>query len=127
MAEAVGLSASSYAKARAVVAAAEAEPERFGDLPALMDETGNVSGTHREMERRKGAPERHPVHRKAHRRDQTKEMERALWQLEAAVKVIASIEPQDTDPARRVEWADALREVRSTLGRAVKGLTDGKA
>ena len=42
---AVGMGASKYEQASKVVAAAEADPETFGDLPAQMDATGNVSGT----------------------------------------------------------------------------------
>lgn len=60
-AEAVGLSAASYDRARRVVIAAEADPDRFGDLPAKMDETGNISGTHREMQYRKGKPSKKKV------------------------------------------------------------------
>ncbi len=52
-ARAVGMNVEKYTQAKAVVAAAETDPETFGDLPERMDETGNVAGTHREMERRK--------------------------------------------------------------------------
>jgi hypothetical protein len=51
-AEAVGMGRTSYAKAKAVVKAAEAEPEKFGDLPAVMDRTGKVDGAFREMKKR---------------------------------------------------------------------------
>ena len=47
------MGAPKYTQAKAVVAAAESNPEKFGDLPAKMDDTGNVYGTHRELERRK--------------------------------------------------------------------------
>lgn len=50
---AVGMSGPSYHRAKAVIAAAEADPKRFGDLPAKMDQSGNVSGTYQEMRRRK--------------------------------------------------------------------------
>jgi hypothetical protein len=46
-AHAVGMGVSKYEQAKKVVAAAAADPEKFGDLPERMDETGNVSGTHR--------------------------------------------------------------------------------
>lgn len=55
-AKAVGMSPTTYSLAEAVVAAAESDPETFGDLPELMDETGNVIGIHREMERRRTTP-----------------------------------------------------------------------
>lgn len=51
-ADAVGMSEFTYHRAKAVVIAAEEDPERFGDLPERMDETGNISGTHRELARR---------------------------------------------------------------------------
>lgn len=53
-AAAVGMGTEKYTQAKEVVSAAESDPKLFGDLPAQMDETGNVQGTHREMERRKG-------------------------------------------------------------------------
>lgn len=52
---AVGMGPQKYTEAKAVVAAAEADPKRFGDLVSEMDETGNVRGTFREMERRKAS------------------------------------------------------------------------
>lgn len=52
-AAAVDMGESSYFRAKAVVAAAETDPAKFGDLPEKMDTSGNVSGTYREMERRK--------------------------------------------------------------------------
>ena len=51
-ARAVGMSGRTYERAKAVVNAAESEPARFGDLVSKMDESGNVSGTHRELRRR---------------------------------------------------------------------------
>jgi ParB family chromosome partitioning protein len=50
--EAVGLSGKTYEKAKAVVQAAEADPELFGDLPAAMDQKGKVDPVYREMARR---------------------------------------------------------------------------
>jgi N6-adenosine-specific RNA methylase IME4 len=47
----VGMSGKTYERAEAVVAAAESDPETFGDLPSLMD-TENVSAAVREMRRR---------------------------------------------------------------------------
>ncbi len=52
-AAAVGMSPATYSRAKQVVQAAEQDPEHFGDLPEQMDETGNVSGAHREMKRRR--------------------------------------------------------------------------
>jgi hypothetical protein len=50
--EAVGMSGRTYQKAAAVVAAAEVDPDGFGDLPAAMDRTGKVHQVYREMRRR---------------------------------------------------------------------------
>jgi len=49
---AVGMSGWTYQKAKAVVEAAEKEPELFGDLPDKMDETGKVDRAYVEMRRR---------------------------------------------------------------------------
>ena len=49
VAAAVGMSRPTLVKAREVVAAAEAEPERFGEVLEQMDSTGNVSRAHKEM------------------------------------------------------------------------------
>ena len=51
VAEAFGISGSTYEKAKKVVAAAEADPGTFGDLPELMDAT-NVSKALRELVKR---------------------------------------------------------------------------
>ena len=47
----VGMSGWTYEKAKAIVEAAESDPERFGDLPGLMD-AENVSAALRELTRR---------------------------------------------------------------------------
>jgi hypothetical protein len=51
--ESLGVSGRTYEKLKAVIEAAEAEPETFGDLPARMDETGKVDGAFKEMKQRK--------------------------------------------------------------------------
>lgn len=53
-ASAVGMGPEKYTHAKAIVAAAESNPEKFGDLPEKMDESGNVYGTYRELEKRGG-------------------------------------------------------------------------
>jgi hypothetical protein len=50
---AAGMSRATYEKAKAVVEAAEADPQKFGDLPQQMDETENVERTYRELKSRK--------------------------------------------------------------------------
>lgn len=120
---AVGMSPSTYQRARDVVAAAESDPERFGDLPQQMDETGNVSGTHRELLRRQGADDvRHLVHRKARRRDQTAELERVSWQLGAAAMTLKGIDREAVDEMRRSELVAALEESRTAIASAIRRL-----
>jgi hypothetical protein len=50
-----GMSDHTYTKAKAVVAAAQAEPERFGDLPAKMDAEDNVEAAYKAMQHRRHA------------------------------------------------------------------------
>jgi ParB/RepB/Spo0J family partition protein len=51
---AVGMGESIYSRAKAVVVAAETDPETFGDLPGKMDQT-NVTSAYRELKQRKAA------------------------------------------------------------------------
>jgi hypothetical protein len=53
VAGALGTSGRTYEKAKAVVLAAEADPEFFGDLPTMMDATGTVDGAFQELRRRR--------------------------------------------------------------------------
>jgi N6-adenosine-specific RNA methylase IME4 len=46
----VGLSGRSYEKAKTVVAAAEKEPEKYGELVGQMDRTGKVNGAHKRLQ-----------------------------------------------------------------------------
>lgn len=82
---AVGMDQASYFRAKKVVLAAEADAEKFGDLPALMDETGNILGTYKEMKRRQGAPERHPMNRRRHRTDAARVAQSAISTIEGAL------------------------------------------
>lgn len=113
-AAAVGMSGQKYDLAKKVVSAAESDPQRFGDLPARMDETGNVYGTHRELERRKpgGNGGRSAIHRKTRHANHTEEMRRAIWTLQGAVKAMASTSIAETDTTERTEWIKALSEAR---------------
>ena len=49
----VGMSPVTYAKAKEVVDAAAKEPEKFGDVRAAMDKTGEVAPAHRAVQERK--------------------------------------------------------------------------
>jgi len=51
VAAAVGMGRDAYAKAKAVVEAAEAEPEKYSGLVEKMDETGNVNVPYRKLSR----------------------------------------------------------------------------
>jgi ParB family chromosome partitioning protein len=55
VAESVGMGRDKYRKAEAVAAAAEAEPEKYGDLPAVMDDK-SVDAAFREMRKRQAPP-----------------------------------------------------------------------
>jgi len=52
VAAAVGMSGKTYEKAKQVVEAAKEDPQQFGDLPEVMDESGSVHKAHVEMKRR---------------------------------------------------------------------------
>lgn len=60
VAGALGVGRTKLAHAAEVVAAAERDPEKFGDLPAQMDATGKVEPAYREMKRRQEQPAAQP-------------------------------------------------------------------
>lgn len=59
--KAVGISGPTYQRAKAVVTAAEEDPDAYGDLVEKMDQTGNVAGTFRELKARQPDPEPKPA------------------------------------------------------------------
>lgn len=83
-AKAVGMGCRKYVEAKEVVAAAEEDPKVFGDLPSMMDETGNVHGMHREMERRRGKlnGKKVPLNKAGKNPDriQEQQMRASIWQ-----------------------------------------------
>lgn len=56
VAEAVGMSGRTYEKAKAVVKAAESDPEKFGDLAQKMDDSGKVNAAFKELQKRQQEP-----------------------------------------------------------------------
>ncbi len=100
IAQAVGMSGRTYEKAKAVVEAANQEPERFGDLKEQMNATGKVDPAYRELKRRlaaagslSAAPPAGPAPRPAPKAGAAVENE-----SHAAVRT----GDPDTDPAARV-------------------------
>lgn len=115
VANALGMDRKRYERAKEVVAAADAEPRRFGDLPERMDATGNVAGTHREMQRRQGAHERHPVHYKQRRENAGFVIERAVAQLDAIRLSLTDLDLKTLDAEKRKGWGSALKKAASFL------------
>jgi len=132
IAPAVGMSGPTYQRAKAVVVAAEANPEHFGDLPARMDETGNVTGTHQELLRRGGGksksvrPGRHPVHNKLHHARPNDEIQRAVTTIEGLCIGLSTLEVSKLDPAQTKEWAKALAKASTFLRRLSKKVANVK-
>jgi ParB-like chromosome segregation protein Spo0J len=117
-AAAVGMSETTYQTAKAVVVAAEKDPETYGDLPSKMDETGNVSGTHEEMKRRRnGEAARSSVHYKAQYPKPNREMERGLITLEGLVSGFSLIDITQLDRTQTEEWAKRLKAAALFLSR----------
>lgn len=129
-ARAVGFSPTTYGRAKSIVAAAEADPAKFGDLPSQMDETGNVTGAHREMERRSGkaslAPvakrSRHAIHGKTHYLKSNETLRRAVHALEGICVGLEEIDAAHVDVDQVGEWARALEECATRIRRTAKRL-----
>jgi hypothetical protein len=122
VAAAVGMGHFKYRQAEEVVAAAEADPDAFGDLPERMDTTGNVNGTHQELARRKivaspsKAPAnghdgpRHPLLYKTRRIDPNRVVQATV---DGAANLMAGSDLYDfpaVDPALIPGWVSSLEE-----------------
>jgi len=114
-AAAVGMSGWAYDRAKKVVAAAEAEPERFGDLPARMDETGNVLGAYRELERRRSNTGRHAVHSGTIDRKPNDAMQRAVLAFDGLCTGLRALDLEKLDPTKTEEWSKELAETATFL------------
>lgn len=114
---AVGMSGTKYYKAKKVVEAAELDPDSFGDLPARMDETGNVNGALEELKRRQGKSTRngkkprHAVMRHMNYPKPNREVERAIHSLDGICDVLDAIEPEQLEEAKRRDWSIALKKI----------------
>jgi hypothetical protein len=69
-------------------------------------------------------PSRHPVHGRAHHRNQSAEMDRAAVQLTAVVRAIAALDAAALDTARMPDWLNSLKTARTQLGQAIRRLSE---
>ena len=122
--KAVGMGADKYKEAKAVIAAAEADPTRFGDLPAKMDETGNVHITHQELQRRQTGKGRNPALRKMSHLKPNREIERAVFSLDGICACLLAINVKELDAKQTSGWAKSLKKTASTLHRVARRLTN---
>ncbi len=125
--KAVGMSESNYLRARGVVAAAHNDPETFGDLPAQMDETGNVHAAHEEMGRRiRGEKKRHAVLHGMRHANSSTEIQKAIPLLGGVIEVLKRIDPLKVDAEHRAEWGQAIRSAGYSLELIGRKMIDGK-
>jgi len=120
-ARAVGMGRSKYDQAKTIMAAAESDPKRFGDLPTQMDATGNVKGTHRELRRRKGNGQaRHPVLRKRRYPRANLLISKSVHELEGLCKGFESLDLAQLDASKAKAWADSLDKSASSLHKTAR-------
>lgn len=129
-AKALGVGRSKYEQAKHVVKAAAADPERFGDLPAQMDEMGSVHTVHAELQRRraegngKPAVARSSIHAKKQYPKPNREMQRAVTALQGICLGLQSIDVKQLDADKVEGWALALSNAAATLRRLSKGMVN---
>jgi hypothetical protein len=138
---AVGTSGKTYEKAKAVVEAAEKDPEQFGDLKKQMDETGKVDPAYKELQGRlkvSPAVEANGVHKPADdspkptpgpklpdhpnaeaAQDQRREMNKLARVLDDAV---AEVERLGKLPfGHRLHWQSAIAQIKNARGTIWQG------
>jgi hypothetical protein len=88
-----------------------------------MDETGNVSGTHQELEhRRNGTSGRHAIHRKRHQPKADAMVQRAVSSIEGICAALGEIKPQDVTAKAAGDWGRSLEQSSAVLRKFARGL-----
>jgi ParB/RepB/Spo0J family partition protein len=125
VAEAVGMSGRTYEKAKAVAEAARADPETCGDLPEMMDQSGNVHGAYQEMKQRRDTaialdlcqqpvpPDRKGVFLESRR------LNEVCQQLDDVARVVKTVADTVDRQCYGVDLADTLKGV-ATRAREMK-------
>lgn len=130
--KAVGMGGTTYTKAKAVVAAAESNPEDYGDLVTQMDSTGSVDKAYQTMQRRKNKedlPGKSP-HQVAHE-DPARRWTQSfhdLYKLMNSVRHFAGdlrTLTQTWSPAYRAESAAELRRMCAVMQEWIMTLEEG--
>jgi ParB family chromosome partitioning protein len=105
--KAVDMGRNTYRRAKAVVEAAESNPEKFGDLPQAMDDTGNIYGAFSEMKRRQGNGGRHPINAKTRHMKAEPAIENAISILDGVLIALAPLDDKmfvGIDDTRRGDY-----------------------
>lgn len=135
-AAALGMSSSSYARVRDVVLAAEAEPERFGDLVVELDRSNNVSGTHAELRRRQNpvetedevlAPPKKAIgslFKISQGRDPAVVIQNTVYALLAAAETFDQLDVSPISSEIALDWVADLRTVAKSLSKFRSRLAD---
>lgn len=117
-AAAVGLSGPTYEKAKAVVEAAEADPETFGPVVEEMDRTGKVAPAFARVNKAKSNGK--PKPRGSF--DATTRILEAIKEIEVSLKSVADLKPSASTAMRVIE---AARDARKRLDRFIGALEKG--
>lgn len=121
VAEAVGLKAAAYTRAKRVVEAALNEPARFGDLVEMMDASREIQPAYRELLARLNGSKTRPVAlRRMHLRKPNREMQRAVDALGGICIVLREIPLDALDKEKLEGWGAALRSAMGTLSNIIR-------
>ena len=129
--KAVGMGGTTYTKAKAVVLAAEAEPERYGDLVQHMDETGSVDKAYQTMQRRHvsdvlpGKSPQQLAHEDPARRwtDSLRKLGILMRSVEEYAEGITNL-TQHWKPALRQQYLDELYHIQRVMQTWIKALEE---
>ncbi len=128
VAASLGMSTTSYTRARDIVLAGESEPERYGDLISQLEKTNNIAGTHDELRLRQRSNKAEvEVEERPRRkavgslfkimpgREAAAVIQNTLYSLLAAADTFDHLDVSSVSPELAKSWAEDLKVVNRSL------------
>ena len=131
----LGTSRPTYVRAKSIVAAAEEDPEKFGDLVEKLDQGAKVTPIYDEMQKRRGVvkpepkpkpePARSEWHHKKRHIDSGRIVRETVLALDGLCAGLQYIDYSTLDVEERLTWLESLSVSMPTLNKFHRSLKNG--